>query len=257
MDLILIIGGFIVGFWISGRLSKSSQETQAGQLASTIAAERSNYLVVLYRELSNYLFEHGPDRFLKLIKKAKKAQERINQKSKKACEKEYTALCEKYPFFKDFDLVASRAHVLYRDSLSSHDIVEVEDHLSDLVCFQALRRKVDQAADLADPLVHDSDVEHLKKHVTEFKDGAFKKRIDIAIERMRKRKGGLRVKKLDTPVFSVSYVAHFAETRYGIHFKDTDEYGLWGRYVHDDGRASFSYYRSDPTFTEEKLLHSI
>jgi hypothetical protein len=36
-------------------------------------------------------------------------------------------------------------------------------------------------------------------------------------------------------VIAVSYVHHFAENRYGFHFKDTDEFGLYGSF-YDDSR---------------------
>jgi 3-hydroxy-3-methylglutaryl CoA synthase len=54
---------------------------------------------------------------------------------------------------------------------------------------------------------------------------------------------------------AVRCVPHFAEKRYGIHLKDTNEFGLYGYFVSDDGRIYDGYYQSDQTFQQERYLN--
>jgi len=46
----------------------------------------------------------------------------------------------------------------------------------------------------------------------------------------------------------------YADVRCGIHLKQTNEYGVYSFFVHDDGKISTSYNRSDPSFGNEEAL---
>lgn len=50
------------------------------------------------------------------------------------------------------------------------------------------------------------------------------------------------------------HVDHFAETRVGFHFKDLEEFGLYGGFAGNDDDFFESYYRSDSTFQKEDRL---
>jgi len=50
-------------------------------------------------------------------------------------------------------------------------------------------------------------------------------------------------------------VPHFAESRYGFHFKDTNEFGLCGSFYDDPRDKTYlNFYRSDPKFQTETYL---
>jgi hypothetical protein len=63
----------------------------------------------------------------------------------------------------------------------------------------------------------------------------------------------------ETATFSVCRVPHFAEVRYGVHFKDTDEFGLYGMFVFDepDKEPHSHFHRSDAGFEKESYLDDI
>ena len=46
----------------------------------------------------------------------------------------------------------------------------------------------------------------------------------------------------------------FAESRVGFHFKDTEEFGLYGFFAGNDDDVYHSYYRTDRTFQKEEML---
>jgi len=49
-------------------------------------------------------------------------------------------------------------------------------------------------------------------------------------------------------------VSHFAESRVGFHFRDIEEYGLYGFFAGNGDEFFESYYRSDRTFKTETNL---
>ncbi|MHC2521688.1 hypothetical protein [Bradyrhizobium diazoefficiens] len=54
---------------------------------------------------------------------------------------------------------------------------------------------------------------------------------------------------------SITPLEHLMETRWGLHFKDTDEYAIYSVFYGDDSRVFRSYYRSDNAFNVEEPLH--
>ena len=46
----------------------------------------------------------------------------------------------------------------------------------------------------------------------------------------------------------------YGDSRYGIHLKKTDEFGIYSFFVHDDGKTSSSYGRLDPMPSEQRVL---
>jgi hypothetical protein len=59
---------------------------------------------------------------------------------------------------------------------------------------------------------------------------------------------------LEDARMSVFQVNHLIQTRVGFHFKDINEYGLYGFIAADDDEFQESYYRSDRAFQQEELL---
>ena len=58
-------------------------------------------------------------------------------------------------------------------------------------------------------------------------------------------------------MFSVRRVPHFAETRYGVYFNDTDESGLYTVFHGDRDERYVGLYRSDARFEKEVILDDI
>lgn len=58
----------------------------------------------------------------------------------------------------------------------------------------------------------------------------------------------------ETAHLSAFGVSHFAESRVGFYFKDTEEFGLYGFFAGNDDDVYHSYYRTDRTFQKEEML---
>jgi hypothetical protein len=114
------------------------------------------------------------------------------------------------------------------------------------------------------PATSDKDLEHLEKYALKIKDTKFKQRLDAAIREFFVYTSAKTISRLDanadgwvyeTDVFAARFVPHFAESRYGFHFKDTNEFGLYGVFYADNADKPFqSFFRSDAKFKAEKYL---
>jgi hypothetical protein len=81
----------------------------------------------------------------------------------------------------------------------------------------------------------DRELKHLANYVPRFKDTLFKARIEEATREYLVHRYGkgesVSLDTYETDVLAIRHVPHFAERRYGIHFKDTDEFGLYGVFL--------------------------
>jgi hypothetical protein len=71
-------------------------------------------------------------------------------------------------------------------------------------------------------------------------------------ERFREAKNGQLL--FETAQMSAFRVDHLIQTRIGFHFKDINEFGLYGFLAGDGDEFQESYYRSDRAFQKEELL---
>ena len=245
----VIIGAISCAVFISKKLNNSHPNRQKLNAAN----DRVQLLMTLRRELANYMVRRDPDRFLALYEKSNAIVDDVSQSDKSELKTQLASLCEKYPFYTDFDLFLSREHVLYEDAISWNSFEEIEGHYLDLVKFQALQSVLIEDWKLVGSATSQNDLEHLKKYVQEIKDTIFRQRIVNAIDVFYKSRND--DVKFENDVFQIRPVYHIAENRYGIYFKDTDEYGLYCFFVHDDpDKVSCSYYRSDEKYENEGCL---
>jgi hypothetical protein len=112
------------------------------------------------------------------------------------------------------------------------------------------------------PTVHttsEKELAHLETYIRQFKDARFEYRLKEAMQEFH----GYRNNTNDdlsytTDRFSVRPVPHFAELRYGIHFTDTDEYGLYTFFLADNREKPYiGFYRSDAAFQKEIPLDAL
>jgi hypothetical protein len=134
-----------------------------------------------------------------------------------------------------------------------------------MVKFHALQRALDEDWRFRDGATSDSDLEHLEKYIQEIKDTKFRQRLCAAVNEFHAHRrdlfGDAQVGDTqgtiayETAVLAVHYVPHFAENRYGFHFKDTNEFGLYSSFISDEGKDYQSFYRSDRKFEAEIYLN--
>lgn len=226
-----------------------------------MASDRELMLATFRRELANHMVRLDPDRFLRFYRKARAAEAAIETADKDEREAQHTIIAKRYPFYTDFDFVGTRGHVLYSDALSGHSIEDIEEHYLNLVKFHALQRTLDEDWKFRGAATSDKDLEHLEQYVQKIKDTRFHQRLVAAVSEFFAHRQGNRLgdpegaTAYETDVLAVSYVPHIAENRYGFHFKDTNEFGLYGSFYDDSRDKTYqSFYRSDRKFEVEIYL---
>ncbi len=262
--LIVGIAALLGGFLLGSKLSAKAVAPAVREVLNTQAIDRANLLQTLRRELANILIWRNPQRYLQLYRQLHSEAATLSSWRPEEVRRRLTELCNKYPNYSDFDAISTREYVLYSDGVSWNDDVELEGRYRDIVTYIALSVIGDPTWKEAESrgFVHklsDEELAHLSKYVQRIEDTKLRLRIDQAVEAYFARRdehNGLH----DNDFYSVRPLHHFAENRYGIHLKRTGEFAIYSFFMFDDGRTSYSYYRSDPTFEHElrlDVLHAV
>lgn len=257
IGIVALIVGFVFG-WKSGA---KAVVPLLSQVSNTQAIDRANFLQTLRRELANILVWRSPQRYLQLYSELHVEVKSLRSWRPEEVRKRLAELCKKYPNYSDFDAIATREYVLYADGVSMLDDAEIEARYRDLVMFGALSALADETwKDAAGKMfVHttsNEELTHLAEYVHRIEDTKLKLRIEQAMDHNAwARRDDAR--NLDNDFYAIIDLPHIAENRYGVHLKRTNEFGIYSFFVFDDGRISYSFYRSDPTFQQKRLLNPL
>lgn len=269
----IIAAIFIAGFSVGAKLAQTAAKSSTGFASDDVlvaqAHDRNNLLNTWRREIANILVWRDPDRYLNLYRTLHTETSAYKSWKSAALQAKFDELCKKHPNYEDFDAFRTRLHVLYPDARSWQSDEELEAKFSDITRFQAILCTKDHKWRLF-AAVSESDIQHLSEYVLKIRDTKFRLRLERAISDYYVWRAGKETETMDAEAemmdvyeyggTTVRHVHHFAENRYGIHFKDTNEFGLYTFFVFDDGRISHSYYRSDQTFEVNDVLdvlHSV
>ncbi len=256
MDFIIFMGAVFLGGFIGYRGGRKSVKPALNEILVAQAHDRMNFLTGLRRELANYLIWCDPDRYVSLYKVVHAETSSFKDLEAIKRDARLATLCKKYERYEDFDLVGTRDYVLYPDTLWRYQQEEIERRYRDIVNFQASMIATNRHWKWF-KATSDEEFQHLNKYVRSVKDTQARQRFEQAIREHYIWRAGNEAPLeayFEWPDFSVERVPHYAENRYGIHDKKTNQYGLYGFFVADDGKIYHSYYRSDPAFESEKLL---
>jgi len=250
---IVVVIGAAIYFWQRSRAPKVPPRPIG------MASDRELVLATFRRELANYLVRLDPDRFLRFYQKARQVEIAIEKADKDEREAQLTIITKRYPIYTDFDLVSTREHVLYADALSMHSVEDIEEHYLNLVKFQALQRALHP--DWHEAATSDKNLEHLQKYVRRIKDTKFRQRLMTAEKEFNAHRRAAKSSvplndprvppslAYETDVLAVYNVPDYAEIKYGFHFKDTNEFGLYAWFYDDMKDKTYEhFYRSDRKF---------
>jgi len=257
IGIVALVGGFVFG----SRLAAKEIAPALTRVANTQAIDRANFLQSLRRELANVLVWRNPQRYLQLYRNIHAEMSSLESYRPEEVRKQLMDLCKKYPNYNDFDVIGTREYVLYADGLSMMDDAELEGCYRDLVMFAGLSTLIDEAwKDAASNMfVHttsDRELAHLTEYVQRIEDTKLRLRIERAMDDnalARKNDGG----NLNSDFYTIVDLSHFAEKRYGVHLKRTNEFCIYSFFVFDDGRINHGFYRSDPNFQTELRLRTL
>jgi len=250
----IAVVAFIAGYFIGHRGAASEVSPSISQDEAGRAEDRAALLHTVRRELGNLLIWADPVKFLNLYRSVHAETSAYRSWKPEALQQKHNEISSKYPQYNDFDVLGVRTYVLYPDARSMLSDDDLAAHYSEITRFVALQAATNENWKFFRPTSND-ELEHLEKYLKRITDTKFKLRLQRAIQDFYVwRSGGQQTDAFEYRTHSVHQVPHVAENRYGIHLKDTNEYGLYGFFVYDDGKVSHHYYRSDPSFGLEKWL---
>jgi len=218
------------------------------------AADRASFLLTISRELANQMVWKDPDSFVDFYKQLHAEISGYKSWKPDALRRKHDELAKKYPQFQDFDVIGVRRYVLTcGDNMLGE--VECAEAFGDITRFIGILHATDEHW-IAYRATSDEELKHLSKYAQRIKDTKFKLRLERAMEDyyLYSSVAQSREPTLDNGRYLISPIQHFAENRYGIHLKDTNEDGVYSFFVHDDGDIAYSYNRSDPSFESTEWL---
>jgi hypothetical protein len=241
----------------------ASNDVRIGQ-----AHDRINLLNTWRREIANVLVWSDPDRYLDFYRTLHTEVSTYKDWTLDALQAKHDALVKQYPQYSDFDGFGTLPHVLYTDTRGGGWSDDLASRFTDITRFQALAFATywKTEAPWFGGATSDRELDHLTKYVARIKETKFALRLERAVDDYRmwcEGKGGyplhwdspIEERTLDDYGIMVRPIESYGETRYGVHFKDTNEYGIYGSYVFEDQpRVMRSYYRANAAFQNERLL---
>jgi hypothetical protein len=267
---IVIIGAvlfFVFGFGAKAgvRVAKDTRNFASCDVQTAQAHDRNNLLNAYRREIANVLVWSDPDRYLEFYRTLHAEVSTYKKWKIDALQAKHDELANKFPQYEDFDAFGTRLHVLYADTRGSWSD-DLAARFADITRFQTLACATywkDSATWFGGP-TSASDLDHLTKYIPKIKDTKFALRLERAIDDYHVWcEGKCGRPHWDSPIEEQTFtyrnvvvrpIESFGGSRYGVHFRDTNEHGLYSFYLFDDGRISHSYYRSDAAFQNERRL---
>ena len=243
-----------------GKKAQPAYDHQRVQLARNLNEAEIRCLEGLRREIANLIVLVDPDLMTHCYEKAWSFEREIAENAIRA-QAEEAALIAKFPMFSDFDLLGTRHFVPYseaRDTLSDDELGERYQEISRMLIFMRRRDEFKSKYPVHDEKEH----KVLRDRMRAVKDRRFRERIEDTMGRFYWYRAGLEkgdpssvgVRNFENDDLEIFHLPSLPDNEYGIVFKKTGEFGVYGFHVFDDGKISYSYYRSDAQFNERHVL---
>lgn len=263
-----LVGGYCFGFIVGKRETARSLKPSIDKLNSDLAHDRNLVIQLIRRELANWMIRQDPDRYLQIYKSIRLEEIKISSLSKPEKQAQHARITDECPFYDDLEFIGTREYVLYSDALGNHSFDDVERHYRNVALFQALQISLDIDWKYFQGTT-DKELSHIEGYIQQFKDDQFKKRLKQAFRELEDHQGFIMEQRgesitriydfdkilYETSIFGVRRIKHLYEIRYGIHFKDTNEFGLVSIFA--DDKMYESLYRSNSSFDNSSAFHDI
>ncbi|WP_036291391.1 hypothetical protein [Methylosinus sp. PW1] len=232
------------------------------QLAEDCNEAEIRHLDLLRREIANILIGVDPDLMVRTYQRAWE-HEREVQGNEERLRTDEAALVVKFPRFPDFDLLNVRHFVPYgeaHDHLANDQLVERYLDISRMLIY--LRRRAEHSSH--HPLFSDEEFTVLRDVVRGVKDATLRRRIQDAMrlyyaywagyEYPDRSALGVDLTYRDAEIEVIRLHSLGPDIEYGVIFQETGEFGVYSFFVHDDGRRTQMYARTDQSFNKRQHL---
>lgn len=247
--------GLIIGFFIASKIMHSDNDDAIRSLKSQKDADQDEYLKVLLRSLSHVMIVRDLDAYCRIKKRTFEKVKEFKKYSQDAKSQTLSLIAEEYPYINDFDKMNVKEFVLPLDSASLLSTEELGKVYEDIHIFLAQNN---------DPSVYPEEVlkkneEFFEEYIQRLRDAVFKQNVLREINAYKNAEVASDKKNLNYNFRNIQILPlnHFAETRYGLHFKNTDEYAIYGIFYDDNSKAHETVYRSNKSYEAEESLDAL
>lgn len=248
-----LVLGLVAGFAVAAKVSAKMFNEEIAVLRREKAHDQDTMMRTFRRELANWLFRSDPDRYQALYDRARRLEREILAADPIERKAMLRRIAEEIPTINEFDLLQTREYIPYGDAIWSLD--DAEKRYLDIVSWQALQIAMNPAWKWVKKPTSDDDEKHLPEVAARLRDGRFRKRLEQTMRLFWFARRGTDELAIDNNLFTVKRIPHFAESRYGIHLKDSNEFGIYSMF-HDIDRSFENYYRSNSDFSAENPLRN-
>jgi hypothetical protein len=243
-----------------GKKAQPTYDHEKVQLARNLNEAEVRCLEGLRREIANLIVLVDPDLMTRCYEKSWNFEREIAENVIRA-QAEEAALVAKFTMFSEFDLLGTRHFITYseaRNVLSDEDLTDRYHEISRMLVFMRRRDEFKSKYPVHDAKEH----KILCERMQAVKDRSFRERIENTMARFYSYRAGLEkgdpsslaVTNFENADVEIFHLPSVPDNEYGIVFKKTGQFGVYGFHVFDDGKISYSYYRSDALFKERHVL---
>lgn len=254
---VAVVVGLIVGCVLGSRLIGKMLQPKLQEQAKQHAGDLNLLLHTYRREIARWLFRTDPDRFIAHYARAIKLEAQIAVTVRGEQRRQLAAIVEKFPLYSDFDTIGGWEYVQYADALKDQGFEEVAENYLTIIRFQALKAALDPNFGRVKSTSHHL-LEMMKEYAQRLKNSRFHQRMSEAMRFYHTFRSGQSepVVKYENTTFTVQCVHdnHSVALIYGIHFKDTEEFGLYSIFDREDGSTYQTCYRADAKFERGEWL---
>ena len=240
---------------------KAPYSHEKATLARNLDAAEIRHLEVLRREVANLIIQQDPDLMELCYDKSWQFEREVTANPARAAAEE-AALVAKIPMFQDFDIIGAHHFIPYaeaRGMVSDDQLVERYFEVSRMLIFMKSRSEIEVVRQK--PIHNDRDRTTLRDRMRGEKGRLLRLRIVEAMARfyayrsgVESVKGDIEVNRFEDGEVSIVHLSTPYQNEYGLHFKKTDEFGVYGFAVLDDGKVYHEYSMSDSSFTNRSSI---
>jgi hypothetical protein len=262
---VLGIAGFGIGLLVAIAGTKAlakEMKNEFFRLKKNVVEAEQRFLENHRRELAQIIIARSAEAFESAFFKCQKFEVEMRMSSPDRIEAELKALADRFPYYQDFELLGTRHFVSYEDAVSWNSLDDIIDRYIDITKWLSLLLAKQKRVFHVFP---EDEIRVFRDSMRRRKDRLFKQRIKDAMAlfyKMRRaadagNKSDIVGESYEDENVKVHYapMQYSPEVAYGIHFKDTNEYGVYSFFSdYKSDKTYYSFYRSDRTFKDHKLL---